>query len=40
MADQDVLDLVLLEQFVVNMQNRAAGIPENVLDLLFLQAPD
>ena len=40
MADQNMLDLVLLEQFVVNMKNRAAGIAEYIVDLFFLQAPD
>ena len=33
-------DLVLLEQLVINEEDRAAGIAENILDLFFLQAPD
>jgi hypothetical protein len=39
-AHQDMADLVLLEQFVVNEQNGAAGIAEHIFDLFFLQAPD
>jgi hypothetical protein len=35
-----VLELVLLEKFVVNIKNRAAGIAEHVFDLFLLQAPD
>ncbi len=38
--NQDVLDLILLEQFVVNEQNRAARVAENIFDLFFLEAPD
>jgi hypothetical protein len=40
MTNEDMLELVLLEQFVVNVKNRAARIAENVLDPLLLQAPD
>jgi hypothetical protein len=40
MAYQNVLDLVLLEQFIIDVQHRPAGIAENVFDLFFLQAPD
>ena len=40
MPDKDVLDLVLLEQFIVDVQDRSARIAENVVDLFFLQAPD
>jgi hypothetical protein len=40
MAHQHMTDLVLLEEFVVNEQHRAAGVAENILDLFFLQAPD
>jgi hypothetical protein len=36
--DEDVLDLVLLEQLVVDEQHRAAGVAEDDLDPLFLQA--
>ncbi len=39
-AHQDVLDLVLLEQLVVDVEDRAARIAEDVLDVLFLQAAD
>ncbi len=39
-AHEDVLDLVLLEQLVVDVQDRAAGIAEDVLDAFFLQAAD
>jgi hypothetical protein len=39
-AHQDVLDPVLLEQLVVKIQYRPAGIAENVFDLFFLQTPD
>ncbi len=38
--DQDVLDLVLLEHGVVDMQDRPAGIPEDVLDALVDQRLD
>ncbi|MNC89908.1 hypothetical protein D3C83_59220 [compost metagenome] len=38
MADQDVLDLVLLEQLVVNVQHGSAGVAEHVFDPLLLQA--
>jgi hypothetical protein len=40
MPNQDMLELVLFEQFVINKENRAAGIAEYVLDLFLLQAPD
>jgi len=39
-ANQDVLDLVLLEELVVNIEDRAAGIAEDVLDALFLKTAD
>jgi hypothetical protein len=39
-ANQDVLYRVLLEQFVINEQYRAAGIAEYVFDPLLLQASD
>ena len=39
-AHQDVLDLVLLEELVVDVEDRAARIAEDVLDALFLQAAD
>ena len=32
MADQNVLDLLLLIKLIVDRQHRAAGIAENVLD--------
>jgi hypothetical protein len=38
-SNQDVLELVLLEDFVVDVEDGAAGISEDVLDALFLQAP-
>src|SRR6267378_3807594 len=37
-AHQDMLDLVLLEQLVVNEEHRPAGIAEDVLDTLRLEA--
>jgi hypothetical protein len=40
MPDQNVLDLILFEQFVVNKQYRAARVAENMFDLFFLEAPD
>ena len=39
-AHQHVLDLVLLEQLVVDVEHRAAGIAEDVLDAFFLEAAD
>ena len=39
-AHQDVAHLVLLEQLVVDEQDRAARIAEDVLDAFFLQAAD
>jgi len=40
MANQHMLELVLLEKFVVNIENRAAGVAEYVFDFFLLQAPD
>ena len=40
MTNQDMLELVLFEKFVVNVKNLAAGVAEYVLDLFLLQAPD
>ena len=37
-AHQDMLELVLLENFVVDVQHRAAGIAENIFDAFFRQA--
>jgi hypothetical protein len=39
-ADEHVLDLVLLEELVVDVEDRAARIAEDVLDALFLEAAD
>ena len=39
-ADQHVLDLVLVEQRIVDRQHRAARIAEEVLDPLVLQGAD
>ena len=39
-TNQDVFELVLLEQFVVYIENRAAGIAEHIFDFFLLQAPD
>ena len=36
----DAPDLVLLEQRVVQEEDRAAGVTEDILDLFFLKAPD
>jgi hypothetical protein len=38
--DQYVTYLVLLEKLVVQVQNGAAGVPENIFDLFFRKAPD
>jgi hypothetical protein len=40
MAHQHVTHLVLLEQFVVDIQNSAAGITEKIINLFFLETPD
>ena len=37
-ANENVLDLVVLEQLVVDVEDRAARIPEDVLDALLLEA--
>ena len=39
-AHQHVLDARLLEQFVVDIEDRAAWIAEDVLDALLLQTAD
>jgi hypothetical protein len=39
-TNEDMLELVLLEEFVVDIKHRAAGIAEYILDFLFLQASD
>ena len=39
-ANENVLDLFLLEQLVVDVENGPAGIAEDVLDALFLEATD
>jgi hypothetical protein len=39
-AYEDVLDLVLLEQLVVDVEDRAARIAEDVLDAFFLETAD
>ena len=39
-AHQHVLDLLLLEQLVVDVEDRAARIAEDVLDAFFLEAAD
>ncbi len=39
-AHQNVLDVILFVQRVVNVQHRAAGVAENVLDTLVLQELD
>ena len=39
-TNKDVLELVLLENFVVDVEHRAARITEDVLDALFVQAAD
>ncbi len=38
--DEHVLDLVLLEQLVVDVEDRAARVAEDVLDAFFLEAAD
>ncbi len=40
MPDQDVLDLRLLEQLVVDVEDRAARVAEDVLDALLLETAD
>jgi hypothetical protein len=37
-ADQNVLDFVLLEQLIVEIQHCPAGIAENIFDPLLLKA--
>ena len=39
-AYQDVTNLLLLEKFVVNMQDCAARIAKEIFDLFFLETPD
>jgi hypothetical protein len=39
-AHQDMLHLVLLEKLVVDVEHRAAGIAEHVVDALLLEAAD
>ena len=39
-AHEHVLDLVLLEELVVDVEDRAARIAEDVLDALFLETAD
>jgi hypothetical protein len=36
-AHKDVLDRILLVQFVVDRQNRSAGISEDMLDAIVLE---
>lgn len=38
MADQDMLEFVLLENRVVDVKHRAAGVAENVFHAFFGQA--
>ena len=38
--DQDVLEPILLEDLVVDIEDRTAGIPEDVVDSFFLQTPN
>jgi hypothetical protein len=40
LAHQHVLDLLLLEELVIDRQNRAAGIAEDVLDALIGKRPN
>jgi hypothetical protein len=40
MANQNMLDLILLEKSVINVQNGPARVTEHIIDLFFLQAPD
>jgi hypothetical protein len=40
MPDQYMSELVLLENCIINLDNRAAGVAENKLDSFFLQASD
>jgi hypothetical protein len=39
-ANQHVLDLILLEERIIYVQNGPARVTENTFDLFFLQAPD
>ena len=38
--NEHVLDLFLLEQLVVEVEDRAAGVAEDVFDAFFLEAAD
>ncbi len=38
-AHEDILDIVLLEDFVIDRQNRAAWITEDVFDAIVLERP-
>ena len=40
MTHQDMAHLVLLEQLVVDIKDRAAGITEKIFNLFFLETPD
>jgi hypothetical protein len=39
-AHQHVLDARLLEELVVDVEDRPAGVPEDVLDTFFLKTTD
>jgi hypothetical protein len=39
-ADEDVLDVILLEDLVIDRQHRATGIAEEVLDAIVLERAD
>jgi hypothetical protein len=40
MANEDMLDLILLEKGVIDVQDGPSRVAEHTINLFFLQAPD